>query len=87
MELAQWLIDRGAKNLVLTSRSGVKTGYQRRKLLSLKNDGADVKVSNRNICNQEDVRQLIKEVDNKPVGGVFHLAVVSLSGINTLGTW
>lgn len=28
LELANWLVTRGAKKLVLTSRSGVKTGYQ-----------------------------------------------------------
>lgn len=30
LELSKWLIERGAKYLVLTSRSGIKTGYQRR---------------------------------------------------------
>ena len=28
LELSKWLVERGAKNLILTSRSGVKTGYQ-----------------------------------------------------------
>lgn len=28
LELAQWLILRGAQNLVLTSRSGIRTGEQ-----------------------------------------------------------
>ena len=32
LQLAQWLVDRGASRLVLTSRSGVKTGYQARKI-------------------------------------------------------
>jgi len=30
LELAQWLINRGARKLVLTSRKGIKTGYQAR---------------------------------------------------------
>ena len=30
LELSKWLIERGVRNLVLTSRSGVKTGYQAR---------------------------------------------------------
>ena len=29
LELTQWLIDRGARTLILTSRSGVKTGTLR----------------------------------------------------------
>lgn len=30
LELAQWLINRGARKLVLTSRTGIRTGYQAR---------------------------------------------------------
>jgi fatty acid synthase, animal type len=30
LELAQWLINRGARKLVLTSRNGIRTGYQSR---------------------------------------------------------
>ncbi|GAB6031065.1 hypothetical protein CHUAL_007876 [Chamberlinius hualienensis] len=36
LELAFWLIDRGAKNLVLSSRSGIKDGYQARCIRVLK---------------------------------------------------
>ena len=32
LELAHWLVDRGARSLILTSRSGVRTGYQARKI-------------------------------------------------------
>lgn len=28
LELANWMVTRGARKLVLTSRSGIKTGYQ-----------------------------------------------------------
>jgi len=34
LELAQWLIERGAKYLVLTSRVGVRTGYQARSFVT-----------------------------------------------------
>jgi hypothetical protein len=45
LELSQWLIDRGAKTLVLTSRSGVKTGYQARKLEKWRQKGIRVEIS------------------------------------------
>ena len=32
LELAHWMIKRGARKIVLTSRTGVRTGYQQRKL-------------------------------------------------------
>jgi len=35
LELAQWLVERGAKYLVLTSRVGVRTGYQAVLFLSI----------------------------------------------------
>jgi len=35
LELSQWLVDRGARCLVLTSRSGIRTGYQARKVKHL----------------------------------------------------
>ena len=79
LELAEWLVYRGATNFVLTSRSGVKTGYQRRKLFYLREMlNVDVTVSNKNICNMREVRELFESVKGRPVGGVFHLAGVSL---------
>ena len=68
---------RGARSLILTSRSGVKTGYQRQKLFFIREKcGTDVTVSNKNICNMKEVRELFESVNGRPVGGVFHLAGV-----------
>ena len=69
-------MDRGAKSLVLTSRSGVRTGYQARKLRYLRGQGVEVIVSARNVCDREEVKLLLQETSNRPVGGVFHLAMV-----------
>ena len=76
LELAQWLIERGAKSLVLTSTSGVKTGYQARKLDVFKQLGAEVTVSSANVVYKRETRALL-ETTTKPVGAIFHLAVVS----------
>ncbi|XP_060583977.1 fatty acid synthase-like [Ruditapes philippinarum] len=80
LELAQWLVDRGARSLILTSRSGVRTGYQKRKIQLLQNLGVDVMVSTRNVTKKEDIRHLLAETSSKPVGGVFHLAMVLRDG-------
>ena len=76
LELANWLVDRGARSLVLTSRSGVRTGYQARKLRYLRGQGVEVLVSARNVCDVEEVKLLLQETSNRLVGGVFHLAMV-----------
>ena len=50
LELAQWLINRGAKKLVLTSRTGIRTGYQARCVHFWRRLGISVLVSTQNIA-------------------------------------
>ncbi|KAH3871939.1 hypothetical protein DPMN_035154, partial [Dreissena polymorpha] len=80
LELAQWLVDRGATCLVLTSRSGVKTGYQARKIHQLKERGVEVIVSTADVCDQSIAHDLVTQICPRPLGGVFHLAMVLKDG-------
>ncbi|KAL3877602.1 hypothetical protein ACJMK2_035297 [Sinanodonta woodiana] len=80
LELADWLIDRGARYLVLTSRSGMRTGYQCRKLRLWRECGVTVQLSRRDVTNPGETSLLITEAQaNGPIGGIFHLAMVSLA--------
>lgn len=80
LELAQWLVERGAKKLVLTSRSGVTTGYQARKLRRWAQIGAIVQVLKLDASDAQQARQLVEEATKMgPVGAVFNLAMVSRS--------
>ncbi|GAB1597533.1 fatty acid synthase-like, partial [Argonauta hians] len=77
LELAEWLIERGAYKLVLTSRSGIKTGYQARKIQCWKEKGINIQVSTRNIVKLDETMMLLKEANKiGVVGGIFHLAMV-----------
>ncbi|CAI5456722.1 unnamed protein product [Caenorhabditis angaria] len=77
LELAQWLINRGARKLVLTSRTGIRTGYQARCVHFWRRTGVSVLVSTLNITKPSDSIELIKQCQSLgPVGGVFHLAMV-----------
>ncbi|GMT36007.1 hypothetical protein PFISCL1PPCAC_27304 [Pristionchus fissidentatus] len=77
LELAQWLINRGARKIVLTSRTGIRTGYQARCVHFWRRLGISVLVSTQNIAKAEDARELIRQcMEMGPVGGVFHLAMV-----------
>ena len=49
IELAQWLINRGARKLVLTSRKGIRTGYQSRCIHLWRRMGVSIDVSTLNI--------------------------------------
>ena len=78
LELANFLVQRGARYLTLTSRSGVKTGYQRRLLAIWEKQGVEVLISNKDVSSANDTQLLFSDVKRMgPVGGVFHLAAVS----------
>ncbi|XP_030317388.1 fatty acid synthase [Calypte anna] len=77
LELAQWLVERGAQKLILTSRSGIRTGYQARRVREWKALGIQVLVSTSDIGTLEGAQRLIEEaLQLGPVGGIFNLAVV-----------
>ena len=81
LELAQWLVERGARNLVLTSRAGrARNGFQARRLHALRLAGVKVEVSARDIGkSEEEATTLVQETQKNmgKIGGVFHLAMVS----------
>ncbi|XP_075436103.1 fatty acid synthase isoform X2 [Ascaphus truei] len=77
LELANWLIERGAQKLVLTSRSGIRNGYQAKQVRSWKELGVKVLVSTSDVGSLEGTQQLIEEASQMgPVGGIFNLAMV-----------
>lgn len=82
LELAQWLIHRGARNLVLTSRSGVRTGYQSRRIRIWRDSGVNLLISTHDISQLQGAEQLVKTATELgPLGGVFHLAMVLRDGL------
>ena len=79
LELASWMIDRGARRLILTSRSGkIKTGYQSKMLKDFSERGAIVSITSANVCDFHDTEVLLQS-SHTPIGGIFHLAVVSFA--------
>uniref|UniRef100_A0A913I721 Fatty acid synthase n=1 Tax=Strongyloides stercoralis TaxID=6248 RepID=A0A913I721_STRER len=77
LELSQWLINRGARNIILTSRSGIRTGYQARLVHFWRRMGVNVLISTLNISNESETYSLIQQCQELgPIGGIFHLAMV-----------
>ncbi|KAH9365922.1 hypothetical protein HPB48_015002 [Haemaphysalis longicornis] len=77
LELAEWMVSRGCRKLLLSARSGVRTGYQRLCLHRWQQDGVKVLVSRTDASTVDGARQIIDEAAAiGPVGGIFNLAVV-----------
>jgi fatty acid synthase len=91
LELANWLVGRGARKLVLTSRSGVRNDYQAYRLERLRREGAEIEVSTKNVAKRVDCKALIEHINADGIlGGVFHLAMVLDDGFfinQTAETW
>ncbi|KAK0397543.1 hypothetical protein QR680_002165 [Steinernema hermaphroditum] len=77
LELAQFLINRGARKIVLTSRTGIRNGYQARCVHFWRRTGVSVQVSTLNISKRSDADELLRTCcEMGPIGGIFHLAMV-----------
>ncbi|XP_025264308.1 fatty acid synthase-like [Camponotus floridanus] len=77
LELANWMITRGARFIVLVSRTGIRTGYQMSRVQHWRNNGIKVIISTADITTFSGAECLIDESNRlAPVGGIFNLAVV-----------
>lgn len=81
LELANWLTERGARNIVLTSRSGPREPYQHLCLKRLKDRNVKYIISTTDTATIEGANKLLKEAQTlAPVGGIFNLAMVLADG-------
>ncbi|XP_037515436.1 fatty acid synthase [Rhipicephalus sanguineus] len=82
LELAEWMVNRGCRKLLLTTRSGVRTGYQRLCLHRFQKAGANVIVRKIDASEEDGARKVIEEATAMgPVGGIFILAVLLRDGL------
>ncbi|XP_071632956.1 fatty acid synthase [Temnothorax longispinosus] len=77
LELATWMIARGAKFIVLVSRSGIRTGYQALCARRWRESGVKVVVFTEDVTTFAGAERLIQDSNRlAPVGGIFNLAAV-----------
>jgi fatty acid synthase len=77
LELANWLIIRGAKYIVLVSRSGLRTGYQAWCIERWRKNGINVVISTEDVTTSTGARSMIEKSHLlAPIGGIFNLAAV-----------
>ncbi|VEP13142.1 Polyketide synthase family protein [Hyella patelloides LEGE 07179] len=83
LQVAQWLVSKGAKNLVLVGRSQPKPTAQQ-EINRLEQQGVTVKTVQADISNYDDVE---KVVSNIPLKGIIHSAGVLEDGLLQNQTW
>ncbi|XP_050531344.1 fatty acid synthase-like [Daktulosphaira vitifoliae] len=77
LELTDWAITRGAKNIVLCSRSGLQTGYQKYRVSCWKEQGANIEISTYDLTTLSGAKETLKLASSLgPVSGIFNLAGV-----------
>ena len=87
--VARWLVERGARYLVLASRSGLTDQAQAATVRQLQEAGATVEVVSADVSRREDVQRLLEttRASLPPLRGVFHAAGVLDDGILRLQDW
>ncbi|CAH2052769.1 unnamed protein product, partial [Iphiclides podalirius] len=77
LELADWLILRGARKVLLTSRRGISNGYQSSRLRAWAAYGANVRISTHDIVTESGCEEMLKMANSMgPVEAIFNLAVI-----------
>jgi NAD(P)-dependent dehydrogenase (short-subunit alcohol dehydrogenase family)/acyl carrier protein len=76
--LAQWLVEAGARGLALVSRRGADTPEAEAFVSRLRDRGVSVSVFRADIGSANEVSRIMSEIRsaNRPLKGVFHLAMV-----------
>lgn len=82
MQLANFLINRGARKFCLTSKSGLKSNFQKRLLVRWRSKGIHVEISTKNAANEIQAEELIRDCKKLgPIGGIFQCAAVLRDGM------
>ena len=75
LTVAQWLVDRGARHLVLCGRSGAASRAQRAAVSALGAGGATVAVAAVDVCDRQALAAVLADLQ-APLRGVVHAAGV-----------
>lgn len=78
LEIARWMVDRGACHLVLLSRSGCKTVEDQAAVDAMKNRGVQIAMPRVDITDAVAVGRIVQEIEkaSPPLAGVIHGAAV-----------
>uniref|UniRef100_A0A2M4A7X9 Fatty acid synthase n=1 Tax=Anopheles triannulatus TaxID=58253 RepID=A0A2M4A7X9_9DIPT len=76
LELADWLIVRGCRKLLLSSSRGISKPYQQYRIRLWESYGVEVRISTEDISTSQGCRRLLQQaIEMGPVAGIYNLAV------------
>ena len=83
LEVARWLASKGAKQLLLVSRSGAQDPDSRRAIAEIEKHGTQTLIMNIDISNSADVESTVQYIQENlpPLRGIFHAAAVYDDGL------
>lgn len=83
LKTAQWLVTKGARHLVLISRSGPTSEESRHAISTLKNQGVQVHAAACNVTDRDALAHLLQKVQQTmpPLKGIVHAAMVIADGL------
>ncbi|MDZ8033646.1 type I polyketide synthase [Nostoc sp. DedSLP04] len=86
--VARWMVERGAKHLVLASRSSPEAEAQDR-VAALVDAGATVTIASADVTNFEDISNVIADIDRSlfPLKGIIHAVGVLDDGVLLQQNW
>jgi NADPH:quinone reductase-like Zn-dependent oxidoreductase len=78
LEIARWLVSRGARHLVLLSRSGPKSDADRAAVEEMMEQGVKVLLAQKDVTDESAIARLMERIKNEmpPLAGVIHGAAV-----------
>jgi NADPH:quinone reductase-like Zn-dependent oxidoreductase/acyl carrier protein len=89
LRMAEWLVDRGAAHVVLTSRRAHPSDEALQVIQSIESKGAKVTVLAGDVSREQDVQEILRQIaENLPsLRGIIHAAGVLEDGVLRQQTW
>jgi NADPH:quinone reductase-like Zn-dependent oxidoreductase/acyl carrier protein len=80
---ARWLVENGARCVVLVGRSGLVTDEGREAVDEMERTGARIRIARADVTQEEQVRGVLQHVRETlpPLRGIFHAAMVQNEGL------
>ncbi|HWG44788.1 MAG TPA: type I polyketide synthase [Gemmataceae bacterium] len=78
LAVAHWMVERGARHLVLLGRRGIHSPQARQAVAELEARGAQIIVRRADVAKEDDLAAVLAEIDRSglPLRGVLHAAMV-----------
>jgi len=88
LQVANWMVEQGAKHLVLVGRSGAKAAVHNQ-LEALEQTGATIRILKSDVSQAKQVAQVLAEIEQSlpPLRGIIHAAGVLNDGVLMNQTW